>query len=86
MKNGKLTPVQVALSENDRERLRLLCSVFEMNTSECLRYLVRTWYTALGERVDVPGPNQLKMFPTVMPDGHTPVAMPIPRPVERDGK
>lgn len=76
---AKKIEVRVGMSPADRARLTVLCARLEMNTSEVLRYYIRQAYAALGERVELVGPSQMGLFPTVLPDGKTPFPIPIPK-------
>lgn len=67
------------MSDTDHERLEMLCLSLEMNVSELVRYYIRQAHAALGERVELVGPTQITLFPTVLPDGHTRFPVPVPK-------
>ena len=80
MKSGaKHRQVSIMMSDTDHERLETLCERLEMNVSELVRYYIRQAHAALGERVELVGPTQIGLFPTVLPDGKTAFPVPIPK-------
>ena len=74
----KTTEVRVRMTSTDRERLDMLCAALEMTASEVIRYYIRQAHSALGARVTTVSNLQQSLFPITLPDGRTPLTVPIP--------
>ena len=74
---GNKRKVLFRVSDLDAERLDALCDAFEMNRGEVMRFYIRQAYSALGERKTDIQNAQMGLFPQVLPDGKTPLPLPI---------